>query len=61
MQLLLRAMIPMGSSSGIPGGQTGGTNLSSSGWNRVVEAWVGVSRRTKVEKAESELEEVNLW
>jgi len=48
MQLLLRVMIPMGSSSGTPGGQTGATMAAAtcpSMIGIVVEAWVGVSRR----------------
>jgi len=45
MQLLLRAMKPMGSSSGTPGGQNGCGYLPFSDWKRVVKAWVGVSRR----------------
>jgi len=52
MQLLLRAMIPTGSSSGTPGGWTGATMAAAicpSVIGIVIKAWVGVSRKPKVD------------
>jgi len=50
MQFLLRAMIPKGTSSGTPGGQTGATMAAATLPSVTgIEAWVGVSRRTMVE------------
>jgi len=53
--LPLRAMTPTGSSSGTHGGLSGATMaVPFNEWNRVMEAWVGVSRRADVEKAEAQ-------
>jgi len=66
MWFLLRDMIPMVSSSGTPGGQIGAQNngcgyLPFIDWSRVVEAWVGVSRRALVDSCQPAQSCLRCW